>query len=142
MRLIHYDQDDLESVELCAWKEARGDGEEAMRAVMHVECNRVGAVGFADNIHDVVYGKNQFSSMSVPSDPQFNLEPKYGNQEFEYCVSVSESILLGEDPDPTDGALYYCNPEFEDSGWFKDNIIDQPDLHPVRATIGRQVFYA
>ena len=35
-----YDQDDLDSIALCAWKEARGEGTPGMLAVMHVIYNR------------------------------------------------------------------------------------------------------
>lgn len=44
-----------------------------MRSVIHVIVNR--AVSWSKSIHEVVYGKNQFTSMSVPTDPEFNLEP-------------------------------------------------------------------
>jgi N-acetylmuramoyl-L-alanine amidase len=64
-----FDQDDLQNAILCVWKEARGDGYEAMDAVAHVIFNRVGAPGFPNSLHDVIYGKNQFSSMSISTDP-------------------------------------------------------------------------
>lgn len=67
-----YDQDDLNSAILCVWKEARGDGYIAMNAVAPVIFNRVGAPGFASTLHDVIYGKNQFSSMSISTDPEYN----------------------------------------------------------------------
>jgi len=68
-----YDQDDLNNAILCLWKEARGDGYTAMNAVAHVIFNRVGAPGFPSNRRDVIYGKNQFSSMSISTDPEYNL---------------------------------------------------------------------
>ena len=86
-----YDQDDLNNATLCVWKEARGDGPLAMTAVAHVIFNRVGAPGFADTLHDVIYGKNQFSSMSISTDPEYNLaapeptDPEYPS----YCTAMN-----------------------------------------------------
>jgi len=137
-----YDADDRHSVALCAWKEARGEGQEGMRAVMHVIVNRAGHPGFAADVHGVVYGKNQFTSMSVPSDPEFNLEPKSDDLQFSYCSGIADSVLSGDDPDPTNGAHYYDNPRTATSGWFSRVIVGQPQLHPLTASIGRQNFYA
>jgi spore germination cell wall hydrolase CwlJ-like protein len=44
-----------------------------MNAVAHVIFNRIGAPGFAATLHEVIYGKNQFSSMSISTDPEYNL---------------------------------------------------------------------
>jgi spore germination cell wall hydrolase CwlJ-like protein len=43
-----------------------------MNAVAHVIFNRIGAPGFAGTLHEVIYGKNQFSSMSISTDPEYN----------------------------------------------------------------------
>jgi len=139
---INCDQDDVNSVALCAWKEARGDGQDAMRAVMHVIANRVGVPGFAQTVHDVVYGKNQFTSMSVPTDPEFNLQPQAGDPQFAFCMSVAASVLNGSDPDLTNGARWYDNPKTATSGWFARVIVDDPASHPMVATIGQQQFFA
>jgi spore germination cell wall hydrolase CwlJ-like protein len=65
MGAYNYDKDDLNNAILCVWKEARGDGHMAMNAVAHVIFNRVGAAGFAKTLHEVIYGKVQFSSMNT-----------------------------------------------------------------------------
>jgi len=75
MESYEYDSDDLNNAILCVWKEARGHGYVAMNAVAHVIFNRVGAPGFASTLHEVIYGKNQFSSMSISTDPEYNLAP-------------------------------------------------------------------
>jgi len=139
--MIVYDQDDAANVALCAWKEARGDGQEAMRAVMHVIANRVGAIGFPADVHRVVFAKNQFTSMSVSSDPEFNLTPQDGDIQYAYCAMLVEYVLRGEDPDPTCGAHYYYNPRTVTSGWFTRVIVGDPEHHPHVATIGKQEFY-
>ncbi|MHB8503430.1 MAG: cell wall hydrolase [Candidatus Acidiferrales bacterium] len=139
--MIEYDLADAHSCSLCAWKEARGDGNMAMRAVLHVIANRVGAPGFGKTVHDVVYGKNQFSSMSIPSDPEFNLAPANDDVQFAYCSGLVDAVLQGTDEDITNGARYYDNPKTAASGWFKRVIVDQPAIHPLVYEIGKQKFY-
>lgn len=131
---------DLEALALTAWKEARGEGEAGMRAVMHVIMNRVGKPGFGKTIQEVIFGKNQFTSMSVPSDPEFDLEPQNGDPQYEFCEQLAQNI--GSDPDNTNGALWYANVPHITSGWFLENIIDRPAQHPVLAEVGRQTFFA
>jgi spore germination cell wall hydrolase CwlJ-like protein len=138
---MNYDQNDLHSVALCVWKEARGEGNDGMRAVMHVIVNRVGHPGFAHDLHRVVYGKNQFTSMSVPSDPEFNLQPKDGDIQFAYCQGLIEPVLNGSDSDLTNGAHYYANLKYSTSGWFFNHIVKDTVNHPLTVTIGHQNFY-
>ena len=141
-----YDQDDLNNAILCVWKEARGDGETAMSAVAHVIFNRVGAPGFGASLHDVIYGKNQFSSMSISTDAEYNLavprvtDPQYPS--YRTATDIVNAIVSGIDSDPTNGALYYANLKESTSGWFFRNVANDPVKHPLRATIGHQVFYA
>lgn len=139
--MVQYDADDAHSAALCAWKEARGEGANGMRAVLHVIANRVGSPGFAHDVHGVVFGKNQFTSMSVPSDPEFNLQPKDGDAQFAYCSNLVGFVLEGKDVDITGGARYYDNPKTATSGWFTRHIVNDPVNHPQVATIGHQVFY-
>jgi spore germination cell wall hydrolase CwlJ-like protein len=117
-----------------------------MTAVAHVIFNRVGAPGFANTLHEVIYGKNQFSSMSISTDPEYNLaapeptDPDYPS----YCTAMSivNAIAAGTESDPTGGALYYANLAECTSGWFFHHIVNDPANHPLRATLGHQVFYA
>lgn len=137
-----FDQNDVESMALCAWKEARGDGIFACFLVMCVIYNRVGKLGFAHTIHDVIYGKNQFTSMSVPSDSQFNLEPPPGDTMFAACKVDATNILGGANNDPTHGALYYANEDNIDiGGWYDRNII-QKTSHPVLLKYKHHTFRA
>lgn len=144
--MINYDPDDLRNAALCAWKEARGEGQMGMRAVLHVLKNRVGEIGFPHTLHDVIFQKNAFTSMSVSSDPEFNLEPAEGvDPQFTFCTLAAPAVLDGQDPDPTGGAHYYENPRTATSGWF-GRVIGGPDGtgtlgHPRTAIIGSQWFY-
>ena len=140
-----YDSNDVSSMALCVWKEARGEMSIGMRAVAHVIANRVGATGFAKTLHDVIYGKDQFTSMSVAVDPEFNLTPPPGDAQFAYCLSLCPKVLGGDDEDITFGAKYYENAETATSGWF-GRVIAGPDGHgteghSLTAQIGRQNFY-
>lgn len=138
-----YDSNDIHSMALCVWREARGEGGLGMNAVANVIKNRVGAPGFPSNLHDVIYQKNAFTSMSVPSDPEFNLEPVPGDPQFDYCMNIC-GILLGSDlpeADPSNGAHYYCNLAEASSGWFARNIVNNTAEHPQVAAIGKQLFY-
>jgi len=148
--MIEYDQDDLHSLALVAWKEARGERAmcvsqglaptDGMRAVMHVLVNRVGQPGFASTIHNCIYGKNQFTSMSVPSDPEFNLEPADDDEVFGDALALAGTVLGGTDTDNTQGASYYADLKYTTSGWFWRNIVCN-SAHPVLATIGHHSFY-
>ena len=148
---MQYDDNDVHSLALVAWKEARGehdacikqglDGNAGMQAVMHVCVNRCGHSGFAHTLHDVIYGKNQFTSMSVPSDPEFNLQPVDGDPQFVYCMQAAKNILDGNDEDITKGAHYYGNLKYCTSGWFFNHIVNDSTNHPQLAVIGHQTFY-
>lgn len=134
-----YDNNDLTSAALCAWKEARGDGSTGMHAVLHCIKNRVGFPGFAKNLHDVIYGKNQFTSMSVPSDPEFNLEPS--GPSYDDALRLSAIVLNTDDDDVTLGAHYYENPSTATSGWFSRVIVGDPVNHPMTVKILHHTFY-
>lgn len=141
------DADDKENLRLVAWKEARGEQHAvlAMTAVMKMCLHRVGHPGFAKTLHDVIYGKNQFSSMSVPSDPEYNLKPLDTDPSWQATAPLVEMIETCVDPIP--GALFYDNPKTaEKGGWFERNIagLDGKGLpgHSLIAIIDHHSFYA
>lgn len=137
---LNADKDDLHSAALCAWKEARGEGTEGIRCVLHVISNR--AHQWGKSVHDVIYEKNQFTSMSVPSDPEFNLQPPATFDTWIAAQDLAVKVLGGTDADPTHGALYYANLETVTSGWFHDNIVARHDLHPILLKQGHHTFFA
>jgi len=137
--MIVWESGDAENVALCVWKEARGEGQLGMKAVMDVILNR--AKDWNKSLHDVVYARNQFTSMSVPSDPEYNLQPQDGDPQYAFCLGLCQQEAAGNNTgDITQGAHYYCNEATEKSGWFKDNVIDSPS-HPRTVKIGRQDFF-
>src|SRR5262249_24943853 len=122
--LFPYDQDDLNSLALMAWKEARGQGPYAMQAVMRSCCNRVGATGVPDTMHGCIFQKNAYSSMSRPNDPQFNLKPEDGDGMYEAALIVAQNVLDGILPDLTKGAKYYANLKYvSKDSWFQLHIV-------------------
>lgn len=141
--MILFDDNDIQSLALCAWKEARGEGVDGMRAVMHVILHRAKQwyLGETGCIHEAVFAKNQFTSMSVPSDIEFDLRPQIGDTQFNYCMNIARSVLEEKDLDVTHGALYYANLRTATSGWFFDNIVKNKEKHPEVAVIGKQTFF-
>jgi len=138
---VKFDQEDINNLALVTWKEARGEGILGCRAVMHVIVNRVGTPGFARTLHDVIYGKNQFTSMSVSSDAEYTLMPAVDDVIYVACSSLANQVLNGLDPDNTSGAHYYANLKNTTSGWFFNHIVNDHINHPVTAVIGHHTFF-
>ncbi len=118
-------------------REARGTGLDSIRAVAHVVRNRVQAGWGTWN--QVMTAHNQFSSMVIRGDPNTVWYP--ADTDIDNLCSTIENVYDGKDIDLTHGALYYWNPQIATSGWFKDNIADNPDQHPQTGQFGPQVFY-
>lgn len=142
-----FDSNDMYSAALCAWKEARGEGSDGMLAVLCVLKNRVGVPGFARNLHDIIYGKNQFTSMSVPTDPEFNLQPEVDDESFTNASTLSNRVFSGDletaVKDITNGAHYYANLHvIGTDNWFYRNIVLNSISHPITAQIGKHTFFA
>lgn len=141
-----FDNNDIHSLALVAWKEARGEGLSGCIAVMLVCDNR--SRDWKKTIHDVIFGRNQFTSMSVPSDPEFNLSidsPRVTIADiviFNECMKSASDVLCGSSFDVTHGAHYYANlKNIDKGGWFERNIIGKPSEHPVTVTINHQTFF-
>jgi spore germination cell wall hydrolase CwlJ-like protein len=118
-----------------------------MQAVASVIVNRASQWFPTDQapLHRVIFQKNQFSSMSIPSDPEFHLQPAPDDPQYAFALSICEPTINGTNPDPTHGALYYAYLSEVTSGWFSRNI-SGPDgkgtpAHPLLAVIGKQNFY-
>lgn len=92
---------------LCAWREARGEGIDGIRAVLHVIRNRTAG---GQSWSDVICRKWQFSSMTAPGDSQLILWPLSTDPIFDDCLRLAELIYEGGDFDLTNGATHYFNP--------------------------------
>lgn len=117
---------------ICIFREARGDGNDAMLAVAHVIDNRAKAWG--KSWAQVITDKNQFSSMSVIGDSQTIVWPT----EKDDLASIIDEVCQGRLDDVTHGALYYANEAHLQSEWYQRNIITP--AHPITALIGKQTF--
>lgn len=93
------------SAALCAWREARGEGRDGIRAVIHVIANRAAKSG-KSWAHEV-YRKLQFSSMTYGSDPQLSFIPESPDPVFSDCYEIATTIMDGGDFDLTQGATHY-----------------------------------
>lgn len=116
---------------LCAWREARGEGRDGMRAVLHVINNRSEKrnVSWAA----IVYEPLQFSSMTYGHDPQLTNIPKQPDANFILCYELAGAIMAGTDPDLTGGATHYFNPNIVRPTWAQ--------AMEKTATVGRHDFY-
>ena len=129
-------------VALTAWREFRGDQYQGMSACVHVLRNRQAKGQFHSHLQEDVTGKNQFSSMTVPGDPNLVKYPEEGEFAFEKLLSNLDDILAGKTVDITQGALYYAVPQNSTSGWFERNIVENKKEHPMTTSIGRTLFYS
>lgn len=120
---------------LVAWREARGDGRDAMRAVAHVIANRVKANN-SSWVTEICKPK-QFSSMTVCGDTQTVIWPL--EKDVINVYAMLSKVYDGTDPDNTGGALFYANEPNVGPGWYRENIIDNP-AHPITAVVGQQTF--
>lgn len=103
--MMNWNDFDKWSTALCAWREARGEGRDGIRAVIHVIANR--AKLRHQSWAQVVYDKLQFSSMTYPHDLQLTNVPKQPDPEFVNCAEIAETIQGGGDFDLTMGADHY-----------------------------------
>lgn len=101
--------------------EARGEPYEGQVAVGAVVLNRVASPNFPNTIADVIYQPGAFDAVA---DKQFYLTPN------ETAIRAAKDALAGWDP--TNGALYYWNPQTATSRWIWSV--------PITSSIGRHVF--
>lgn len=116
---------------LCAWREARGEPTDGIRAVLHVIDNRAKLTG--KSWAEIVYAKWQFSSMTATGDPQLTLVPKAPDEHFETCCALADLIFDGGEADISEGATHY----------FADSIPPPKWAEEMKMTvkIGHHTFY-
>lgn len=128
-------------VTLTIWREARGDGYDAMEAVANVIKNN--AITEKVSVYTICTQKNEFSSMTVHTDPQTTNFAKEQDGSWKMAQTIALEVLSGSVPDITKGARYYCvSGKEEEDAWFYNNIKLKPEDHPLLEKIGTQDFYA
>ena len=124
---------------LTMWGEARGSGEEGMRAVGHVIANRRASGRHGAYATDTVSEAYQFSCWNR-GDPNLaamqNVEAlPHASRDYQLWLAakrIAGEILAGRSQDPTGGALFY-HADYVAPRWAAGE--------PVVAHIGRHLFY-
>jgi len=88
--------------------EADGEPEEGKIAVAYVILNRVKSGGWGASIKDVVVSPWQFEPWMTKRDEMEKLSP--GDPRYRDAAQIADSVLTGQMPDPTAGAMYFLNP--------------------------------
>jgi N-acetylmuramoyl-L-alanine amidase len=101
--------------------EARGETFQGQVAVGAVVLNRVQSDHFPDSIKEVIFQPGQFSAVL---DGQYKLTPDSS------AYQAAKAALNGMDP--TNGALFYYNPEIATSTWSQKR--------PAIKTIGNHIY--
>jgi N-acetylmuramoyl-L-alanine amidase len=101
----------LQLLELCVWREARGEPVDGKIAVAHVIRNRVLEPSWwnghkAQDYHAVILHPYQFSSFNE-SDPNSQKWPADYDPSFEECCLAAEPVFDGVNEDLTNGAQFY-----------------------------------
>lgn len=118
---------------LAMWREARGEDAAGMIAVGCVIRNRVH--DWHQSYHDVIVGKNQFSSISILGDVNTVLYPLENDAVF----GLAQDIVEGAQVDTTNGSHYYANEATMASEWYRKHIIEDV-AHPFTVIVGKQTF--
>ena len=112
---------DLNLLSRLVYGEARGEQYKGQVAVAAVVLNRVSSSKFPNTVAGVIY---QAGAFDVVSDGQINLTPN------STARSAAQDALNGWDP--SNGALYYFNPNTATSSWIWSR--------KVTVTIGSHMF--
>jgi spore germination cell wall hydrolase CwlJ-like protein len=102
---------DLALLQLCMWREARGEVYDGKRGVAHVVKNRSLVDSWwnghiVGSLSRVILQPYQFSSFSS-GDPNANKWPSDDDPSFADCCSIALGVMSGSDADNTNGATYY-----------------------------------
>lgn len=113
--MMQWTEFDKWSGALCAWREARGEGRDGIRAVLHVIANR--AASAHKSWAQIVYAHLQFSSMTYGQDSQLTVVPTEPDPQFVDCYELADLIYNNGDFDLTNGATHYFAPAQVLPGW-------------------------
>jgi len=105
----------------CIHGEGRGESYKGQVAIAAVILNRVDNSNFPNSISGVIYQPGAFDAVS---DGQINLTPN------DTALRAAKDAMNGYDP--TNGCIYYYNPDTATNKWIRSR--------PIIVTIGRHVF--
>ena len=112
---------DLDYLAHTIYGEARGESYEGKVAVAAVVLNRVESGQYGNSIREVIF---QMGAFTAVSDGQYNLQPDDASYE------AAREALNGSDP--TNGAIYFWNPDTATDNWVYTRTVIK--------TIGNHVF--
>lgn len=107
-RKANYTEEDVKLLARLIYGESRGEPYEGQVAVGAVVLNRVESDEFPDTIEEVIFQKRQFSCVD---DGQFYLDIPEDSSVY---LAAREAL---EGKDPTNGCLYFYNPDISTSKW-------------------------
>jgi hypothetical protein len=127
----------LALLELCVYREARGETFDGKRGVAHVIRNRVysNVHWWGDDWHSVILHPYQFSSFNV-SDPNASVWPVDTDPVWADCGQACIPVFSGIDSDLTAGALYYHDISM---GW--PHAWGNPADYEQTLAVGRLLFF-
>lgn len=105
-------KEDVELLSRIIYAEARGESFEGQVAVGAVVLNRLEDPRFPQTIRDVIYQAGAFTAVT---DKQIQLNPN------DQAYKAAEAAVNGHDP--TDGALFYFNPNLAKDEWIKSRAV-------------------
>lgn len=105
---MSYTHSDYSFSAIAAWKEARGDGNTAMLAVLCVIRNRVNKHGSTPFTQ--VVKPWAFSSITAKGDPELTLWPSESDPTWIQAQLLAQNVLDGLTSDITGGATLYFSP--------------------------------
>ena len=115
---------------LALYWEARGEGQEGMRAVTSVVLNRVEDGRFPDTVCDVVYEGGEYGRCQFSWWCDGKSDKPTNQTEWYEVNSLAHTFLARKPQDPTDGALFY-----------HATSIQRPWRRHLTAQIGNHIFY-
>jgi len=116
-----FSQNDIQLMSNAVYGESRGEEYTGQVAVAAVILNRVSHTSFPDTVAGVIYQPGAFTAVA---DGQINLTPN------ETAKKAVMDAINGWDP--SEGAIYYFNPDTATSGW----IWSRPQIKK----IGKHIF--
>ncbi len=134
--------DDREAIGRVTYAEAGNQGEDGIAAVIFTILNRVNSGQFGASVQDVIDAPNQFEPATRAGGWRY-LPPLNPRQSVEF-ETILDSILAGELPDLTGGALFFQNTRIVAAraarGRVSSYLVDFGGTPPV-AEIGDHRFY-
>ena len=104
---------EIDLIAECAWKENRHGGKPGMQSVINVILNRQREHPF-QTITEIIMAPEQFSSMSVKSDPEYHLDPEKGTgvdlDMWNAAIDLAQDAANGTLQDIVGGATLYYAP--------------------------------